>query len=148
MHGRFPVAVQANFRITAYFINLKRLKKRQNKERLQICPKRKKSNLFFIKKGDFFICFSQRRKQLLSLRQCRASKLIIVFASGAKQTPGRAVKKYVILNAVKNPTEELTGIYFFTLVVGYFAYAQYDVLLLPPSGEVSATPTIGDKSAR
>ena len=28
---------------------------------------------------------------------------------------------------VKNPTEELTGIYFFTLVVGYFAYAQYDV---------------------
>ena len=29
---------------------------------------------------------------------------------------------------VKNPTEELTGIYFFTLVVGYFADAQYDVL--------------------
>ena len=27
---------------------------------------------------------------------------------------------------MKNPTEELTGIYFFTLVVGYFAYAQYD----------------------
>ena len=37
---------------------------------------------------------------------------------------------------------------FLTLVVGYFADAQYDVLLLPPSGEVSATPTIGDKSAR
>ena len=35
-----------------------------------------------------------------------------------------------------------------TLVVGYFADAQYDILLLPPSGEVSATPTIGDKSAR
>ena len=32
--------------------------------------------------------------------------------------------------------------------VGYFANAQYNVLLLPPSGEVSATPTIGDKSAR
>ena len=29
---------------------------------------------------------------------------------------------------VKNPTEELTSIYFITLVVGYFAYAQYDVL--------------------
>ena len=28
---------------------------------------------------------------------------------------------YVILNAVKNPTEELTSIYFITLVVGYFA---------------------------
>ena len=34
---------------------------------------------------------------------------------------------YVILNVVKNPTEELTSIYFITLVVGYFAYAQYDV---------------------
>ena len=28
---------------------------------------------------------------------------------------------------VKDPTEELTGIYFITLVVGYFADAQYDV---------------------
>ena len=28
---------------------------------------------------------------------------------------------HVILNAVKNPTEELTSIYFITLVVGYFA---------------------------
>ena len=119
--------------------------------------------------------------------------------------PKEEAKPHVILNAVKNPTEELTGIYFFTLVVGYFAYAQYDVLfipyrhfvplppkeeaiivfareakrrsnppggrffakyillalvvgyfacaqydvlLLPPSGEASATPTIGDKSAR
>ena len=35
-----------------------------------------------------------------------------VFASVAKQSPGREAKKYVILNAVKNPTEELTGIYF------------------------------------
>ena len=35
---------------------------------------------------------------------------------------------YVILNAVKNPTEKLTSIYFITLVVGYFANAQYDVL--------------------
>ena len=34
---------------------------------------------------------------------------------------------HVILNAVKNPTEELTGHILFTLVVGYFAYAQYDV---------------------
>ena len=31
-----------------------------------------------------------------------------------------------LIIGVKNPTEELTGIYFFTLVVGYFAYAQYD----------------------
>ena len=54
----------------------------------------------------------------------------------------------VILNEVKNPTEELTGIYFslwswdisFALDMTYF--------LLPPSGEVSATPTIGDKSVR
>ena len=30
---------------------------------------------------------------------------------------------------VKNPTEELTSIYFITLVVGYFACAQYDVFL-------------------
>ena len=36
------------------------------------------------------------------------------------------------------------SIFFIALVVGYFACAQYDVLLLPPSGEVSATPTIGD----
>ena len=28
---------------------------------------------------------------------------------------------------VKNPTEELTSIYFITLVVGYFAIAQNDV---------------------
>ena len=28
---------------------------------------------------------------------------------------------------MKNPTEELTGIYFITLVVGYLACAQYDV---------------------
>ena len=34
---------------------------------------------------------------------------------------------HVILNAVKNPTEELTSIYFITSVVGYFACAQYDV---------------------
>ena len=33
---------------------------------------------------------------------------------------------HVILNAVKNPTEELTEHMLFTLVVGYFAYAQYD----------------------
>ncbi len=58
--------------------------------------------------------------------------------------PG-GVKKYVILNVVKNPTEELTGIYFslwswdisLTLNMTYF--------LLSPSGKVSATPTIGDK---
>ena len=31
-----------------------------------------------------------------------------------------------LITGVKNPTEELTGIYFFTLVVGYFACAQYD----------------------
>ena len=34
---------------------------------------------------------------------------------------------HVILNAVKNPAEELTVHILFTLVVGYFAYAQYDV---------------------
>ncbi len=33
-----------------------------------------------------------------------------------------------LITAVKNPTEELTSIYFITLVVGYFANAQYDVL--------------------
>ena len=37
---------------------------------------------------------------------------------------------HVILNVVKNPTEELTSIYFITSVVGYFACAQYDVLFL------------------
>ena len=31
---------------------------------------------------------------------------------------------------VKNPTEELTGHILLTLVVGYFAIAQYDVLFL------------------
>ena len=51
---------------------------------------------------------------------------------------------YVILNAVKNPTEELTSIYFITLVVGYFANAQYDVpSLLPPSGEVARSADRG-----
>ena len=51
---------------------------------------------------------------------------------------------YVILNAVKNPTEELTSIYFIALVVGYFADAQYDVLfLLPPSGEVARSADRG-----
>ncbi len=34
---------------------------------------------------------------------------------------------HVILNEVKNPTEELKGHILFTLVVGYFACAQYDV---------------------
>ena len=34
------------------------------------------------------------------------------------------------LNAAKNPTEELTVHILFTLVVGYFANAQYDVLIL------------------
>ena len=32
---------------------------------------------------------------------------------------------------VKNPTEVLTGHILFTLVVGYFADAQYDVLFIP-----------------
>ena len=32
---------------------------------------------------------------------------------------------------VKNPTEELTGHILFTLVVGYFACAQYDVFFIP-----------------
>ena len=85
--------------------------------------------------------------------------------------------------AISREGEVLQSIYFIALVVGYFAYAQYDVLFpyvilndseeshrrteqtytlslwswdisltlnmtfvwLPPSGEVSATPTIGDK---
>ena len=51
----------------------------------------------------------------------------IVFASGAKQSPGRVAKNYVILNVVKNPTDELTVHIFLTKVVGYFACAQYDV---------------------
>ena len=37
---------------------------------------------------------------------------------------------HVILNVVKNPTEELTSICFITSVVGYFAVAQYGVLFL------------------
>ncbi len=32
-----------------------------------------------------------------------------------------------LIIGVKNPTEELTGHMLSTLVVGYFAYAQYDV---------------------
>ena len=44
--------------------------------------------------------------------------------------PKEEAKLHVILNEVKNPTEELTDIYFITLVVGYFACAQYDVLNL------------------
>ena len=39
-------------------------------------------------------------------------------------------EKHVILNEVKNPTEELTGYILFALVVGYFVCAQYDVLFL------------------
>ena len=35
-----------------------------------------------------------------------------------------------LIIGVKNPTEELTGIYFITLVVGYFACAQYDVFFV------------------
>ena len=46
---------------------------------------------------------------------------------------------YVILNAVKNPTEELTSIYFITLFVGYFADAQYDVLFKIYLTKASAT---------
>ena len=42
---------------------------------------------------------------------------------------------------VKDPTEELTGIYFITLVVGYFADAQYDVE--SPIGGVAATSPEG-----
>ena len=38
---------------------------------------------------------------------------------------------------MKNPTEELTSIYFITLVVGYFACAQYDVK--SPIGGIAAT---------
>ncbi len=55
-------------------------------------------------------------------------------------------KPHVILNAVKNPTEELTGIYFFTLVVGYFADAQYDVpfFSLPPKEEVDCKRSAQD----
>ncbi len=58
----------------------------------------------------------------------------IVFASGAKQTPGRVAKYYVILNVVKNPTDELTVHIFLTKVVGYFANAQYDVLFASSFG--------------
>ena len=39
-------------------------------------------------------------------------------------------KNYVILNEVKNPTDELTVHILLTKVVGYFACAQYDVLFL------------------
>ena len=42
--------------------------------------------------------------------------------------PGGWQKNYVILNEVKNPTDELTVHILLTKVVGYFAIAQYDVL--------------------
>ena len=59
--------------------------------------------------------------------------------------PKEEAKLHVILNAVKNPTEELTSIYFITLVVGYFAYAQYDVK--SPIGDYAAHFTHGDRHA-
>ena len=65
--------------------------------------------------------------RLCSLGIDAMTDCFIVFASGAKQSPGRVAKNYVILNVVKNPTDELTVHIFLTKVVGYFACAQYDV---------------------
>ena len=45
--------------------------------------------------------------------------------------PKVEAKLHVILNEVKNPTEKLIKHILFTSVVGYFAYAQYDVLFIP-----------------
>ena len=42
---------------------------------------------------------------------------------------------------VKNPTEELTGHMLFTLVVGYFAYAQYDVICFTVFASMSSEQT-------
>ena len=63
---------------------------------------------------------------------------------------------HVILNAVKNPTEELTSIYFITLVVGYFACAQYDVRkkneslfrLRSNDGNISTNPCYAAKNTK
>ena len=41
-----------------------------------------------------------------------------------------------LIIGVKNPTEELKAHIHFTLVVGYFACAQYDVLFILPSAGV------------
>ena len=49
-----------------------------------------------------------------------------VFAREAKQTPGRVNFRVIASRRRGNPTEELTGHILLTLVVGYFACAQYD----------------------
>ena len=52
----------------------------------------------------------------------------IVFASGAKQSPGRVAKKIRHSERSEESHRRTDGyMYFFTLVVGYFAIAQYDV---------------------
>ena len=48
-----------------------------------------------------------------------------------------------LITGVKNPTEKVRQYILFTSVVGYFADAQYDVLLLPPSGEVARSTDRG-----
>ncbi|MDY3725207.1 MAG: hypothetical protein SO003_07590, partial [Candidatus Borkfalkiaceae bacterium] len=78
-----------------------------------------------------YYAFIPYRRRCATSPEGGSNFCFIVFASVAKQSPGREAKKYVILNAVKNPTEELTGHILFTLVVGYFANAQYDVLFIP-----------------
>ena len=53
---------------------------------------------------------------------------------------------HVILNAVKNPTEEPTRCILYSLWSLDISLAlNMTFVWLPPSGEVSATPTIGDK---
>ena len=82
MHGRFPVAVQANFRITAYFINLKRLKKNDKIKKDCKSTRKGRRAIFFFKMRLFHLLFPKE-------------EAIIVFASGAKQSPGRVVFRKV-----------------------------------------------------
>ena len=68
MHGRFPVAVQANFRITAYFINLKRLKKNDKIKKDCKSTRKGRRAIFFFKMRLFHLLFPKE-------------EAIIVFAS-------------------------------------------------------------------
>ena len=77
----------------------------------------------------------------MSLRQCRASKLQggwglrsispALFRWDISLALNMTKKKSVIARRRRgNPLEKVWSIYFITLVVGYFAYAQYDGLFL------------------
>ena len=64
-------------------------------------------------------------------RQSPSRRIFILYRHFVPLRPKEEAKLHVILNAVKNPTEELTVHILFTLVVGYFACAQYDTHFTP-----------------